>query len=106
MTGTVPKTIEESIKDTWDRFNITLIEFNTDDDHDHVLINYPPKYSLSEIVRALKTNSSRNVRKYCAEEIQDKLYGNHFWSPSYFVASAGGVTLDKLKKYVENQGIS
>ncbi|MGB9826290.1 MAG: transposase, partial [Desulfofundulus sp.] len=31
------------------------------------------------------------------------LWGNHFWSPSYFIASTGQVTLDVLKRYVEEQ---
>lgn len=67
--GLFQKIIKESITDTCNSSNITLIDFNTDDDHAHILINYPPKYSISDIVRAIKTNSSRNVRKYCDEEI-------------------------------------
>ena len=29
--------------------------------------------------------------------------GEHFWSPSYFLATTGNVTIDVLKEYVENQ---
>ncbi len=73
MPETVRGTFKETIQDTCDRFGIELIEFNTDTDHAHVLINYPPKYSISEFVRTLKTNSSRKVRIVCADEIRDKL---------------------------------
>ncbi|EAK1382900.1 IS200/IS605 family transposase, partial [Campylobacter coli] len=33
------------------------------------------------------------------------LWKQYFWSGSYFLATTGGVTLDILKQYVENQGI-
>ena len=103
MPETVHAVIKETIQDTCDRFDIELIEFNTDTDHAHVLIHYPPKYSISEIVRALKTNSSRKVRIVCADEIRDNLCGKQFWSPSYFVSSTGGAPLEKVKDYVESQ---
>ena len=74
MTKPVHDVIEKSLQDTCVRLGIELIEFNTDTDHAHVLISYPLKYSISEIVRALKTNSSRKVRIECADEIRDKLW--------------------------------
>ena len=103
MSCAVHDVIEKAIRDTCGRLGIELLEFNTNTDHAHVLISYPPKYSISEIVRAFKTNSSRKVRIECADEIRDKLWGNHFWSPSYFVSSTGGASLDVVKQYVENQ---
>ena len=35
--------------------------------------------------------------------LKNKLWGDHFWSPSYFLATTGNVTIDILKEYVENQ---
>ena len=103
MSRAVHDVIEQTIRDTCSRLGIELLEFNTDTDHAHVLVNYPPKYSISEIVRTFKTNSSRKVRIECADEIRNKLWGNHFRSPSYFVSSTGGASLDVVKQYVENQ---
>jgi REP element-mobilizing transposase RayT len=37
------------------------------------------------------------------EFLKDKLWGDSFWSPSYFLATTGNVTIDILKNYVENQ---
>jgi putative transposase len=31
------------------------------------------------------------------------LWGNHFWSPSYCVVSCGGVALDVVREYINNQ---
>ena len=52
----------------------------------------------------IKGYSSRILRKYHLDLIQDKLWENHFWSPSYSVFSTGEAPLEKIKKYVENQG--
>lgn len=73
MSCAVRDVIEKAIRDTCGRLGIELLEFNTDTDHAHVLISYPPKYSISEIVRAFKTNSSRKVRIECADEIREQL---------------------------------
>lgn len=36
-------------------------------------------------------------------ELKDKLWGNAFWSPSYYLATTGNVSLDTLMNYVNNQ---
>ena len=46
---------------------------------------------------------ARELRKNNKEFLKDKLWGEHFWSPSYFLATTGNVTIDILKNYVENQ---
>jgi len=53
-------------------------------------------------VNSLKAVSGRLLfREF--PQVKEYLCKNHFWSPSYFLASTGQVTLDVLKKYVENQ---
>uniref|UniRef100_UPI001D170A67 transposase n=1 Tax=Acinetobacter indicus TaxID=756892 RepID=UPI001D170A67 len=39
------------------------------------------------------------------DEVKEKLWGNHFWSPSYCAVSCGGASLDVVKKYIEEQRI-
>ena len=103
MTPSVHETLEKSIQETCMRWDIILEEFNTDSEHAHVLISYPPKVCLSDFIGAIKMKSSKDLRKNNFEEIKDKLWGKHFWSPSYFIASTGGSPLEKVKKYIENQ---
>jgi len=84
-------------------FEAELIEFNGEHDHVHLLINYPPKVSVSNLVNSLKGVSSRLIRKKNYPEIQKKLWGNQLWSPSYFAGSCGGAPLSIIKQYIENQ---
>ncbi|AVQ71649.1 hypothetical protein MTo_00377 [Microcystis aeruginosa NIES-1211] len=72
--------------------------------HVHWIIDYKPDIALSKLIANLKTVSSRLIRKefpyLAAKYFDNKPY---FWTGAYFVASCGGVTIERLKKYVENQ---
>ena len=81
-------------------FEAELTEFNGEDDHVHLLINYPPKVAVSNLVNSLKGVSSRHLRKDFPE-IKNKLWGGSLWSPSYFASSCGGAPLEIIKQYIE-----
>ena len=83
-------------------FEAELTEFNGEDDHVHLLINYPPKVAVSNLVNSLKGVSSRHLRKDFPE-IKNKLWGGSLWSPSYFASSCGGAPLEIIKQYIEQQ---
>jgi putative transposase len=36
-------------------------------------------------------------------EVHKKLWGNHFWSPSYCAVSCGGAALETVKAYIQDQ---
>jgi len=75
-------------------------EFNGEPDHVHVLIEYPPKLSISQMVNALKGVSSRRY----GQAGHPKPYGRDaLWSPSYFASSVGPAPLEVLKRYIQNQ---
>lgn len=80
-----------------------LLEFGGEDDHVHLMISAHPKIAISNIVGKLKGKSSYFLRKEYWSVIKKKLWGNHFWSPSYCVVSVGGASLDVVKEYIENQ---
>ena len=84
-------------------FECEMIEFDGEGDHVHLLINYPPKVSVSKLVNSLKGVSSRLLRKHGYPSIQKSLWGDHLWSPSYFASSCGGAPIEILRKYIEEQ---
>lgn len=61
------------------------------------------RVSRGKLVNNLKTVSSRLIRKEFADEVKAIYTKAVFWSGAYFVASCGGVTVDQLKAYVEQQ---
>jgi putative transposase len=83
-------------------FGAQLVECNGEDDHVHLLVEYPPQISISKLVNSLKGVSSRLIRAE-RPEIRGRYYKGTLWSPSYFAASCGGAPISILKQYVEQQ---
>ena len=84
-------------------FGAQLIEFDGEDDHVHLLVNYPPKAAVSKLVNSLKGVSSHLIRKKKYLSIRNKLWGNALWSPSYFAGSCGGAPIALIRQYIEQQ---
>lgn len=84
-------------------FEAELIEFDGEDDHVHLRINYPPKVAISHLVNSLKGVSSRMIRKKNYPSIRKNLWGNALWSPSYFAGSCGGAPISIIRQYIEQQ---
>jgi putative transposase len=84
-------------------FESELIEFDGEDDHVHLLIDYPPKVAISKLVNSLKGVSSLLIRKKNYPSIKQKLWGGALWSPSYFAGSCGGAPIEIIKQYIEQQ---
>lgn len=81
------------------KFEAELVELDGEKNHVHLLINYPPKVSISKLVNALKGVSSRKLKI----KHEQFYYKGVLWSPSYFAGSCGGASIDVIKKYIENQ---
>ena len=84
-------------------FESELVEFDGEDDHVHLLVNYPPKVAVSALVNSLKGVSSRMIRKKNYPSIKKKLWGGALWSPSYFAGSCGGAPIEIIRQYIEQQ---
>ncbi len=83
-------------------FAADLIEMDGEDDHVHLLVQYPPKLAVSNLVNSLKGVSSRLLRKE-RPDIQKRYWKGVLWSPSYFAASCGGAPISIVRQYIEQQ---
>lgn len=83
--------------------DVQVIEQECGEDHIHLLFRAKPTLDFKSYIQALKGRSARALRAKFPDFLKDKLWGEHFWSPSYFLATTGNVTIDVLKEYVESQ---
>ncbi|MGF1490580.1 MAG: IS200/IS605 family transposase [Prochloraceae cyanobacterium] len=98
------KRLEAIFEETLNKWDCQLVEFNAESDHVHLLVEFKPDVQLSKLIANLKTVSSRLIRKEYPELSLKYFYGKpYFWTGAYFIASCGGVTVEQLKAYVENQ---
>ena len=85
------------------KYSITLLEWNHDEDHVHILFKAHPKTEISKFINAYKSASSRLLKKEFPS-IREKLWKETFWSQSFCLITTGGAPLDIVKKYIESQG--
>ena len=80
-------------------FDIEVME--TDKDHVHLLLDYPPKLSMASIVNRLKSMSTNRIWKQKAVELRKAFWKeNTFWSDGYFCCSTGDAGTDTIKRYI------
>ena len=79
-----------------------LEEFDGEEDHVHLLVNYPPNVSISLLVGRLKGRTSQMLKEIFPDLLPAWGKGT-LWSPSYCAVSCGGASLDVIKKYIQNQ---
>jgi putative transposase len=86
------------------RMNCKLLSAETDGDHMHLLVSMPPDVAPVRLINSLKSNLSKEVHIYYRELIEKYLLGDSpFWSASYFCATTGSVSMETVKKYIEDQ---
>jgi putative transposase len=119
LTDPMLTRLEEIFKALMEKWEGRLVEFNGERDQVQLLLQYTPQTEPSKLINNLKTVSSRYLRKEFVTEVnsgalrtgspsmkaqQDKVYWKDvLWTSGYFIASCGGVTVDQLRKYIEEQ---
>ena len=84
-------------------YKIEVLEWNHDQDHIHVLFKAQPKTELSKFINAYKSASSRVLKKEYSS-MKEQLWKEMFWSRSFCLLSSGGVPIEVIKQYIEEQG--
>ena len=70
-------------------------------DHVHIFTSIPPKYSVGDMVRVLKSVSAKEIFQR-HPEVKKELWGGEFWEDGYFVRTVGDkVTSEMIKNYIK-----
>lgn len=96
--------MKERLKEVRSHYpELDIIEINHDKDHIHIMVSIPPKMSVSEVVRVLKSNTSRDMKKKFSF-LKEVYWGTDgIWSDGYFVSTIG-INEKIIAQYIENQG--
>ncbi len=99
LTGELQKETKRLIADCCERHGLMLLALETDEDHIHVFVSAPPRFSPAQIANLLKGYSSRflrekfpHLKKVCGKE--------HLWTQSYYIGTAGAVSAETIKRYI------
>ena len=104
LTGEHIEYLRTIFKETMEEMGGILEEFDGERNHVHLLIQYPPKWSISIIVNNLKGRSSRLLRRDMPD-VKKRYWGDGsaLWHRSYFAGSVGGAPLEIVKQYIQQQ---
>ena len=95
----VEERFKHMVKYICEEMDIEIIAIECDKDHTHIFLNCLPTLSPSDIMQKIKGVTSRVLR----EEFPELKKMPSLWTRSYFVSTAGNVSSETIKKYVENQ---
>jgi len=101
LSGEVSRYLKEVFQRIAEEFRIDTMEVM--EDHVHIFVEVPPRYSPAQTVQILKSVSAREIFKKFPK-LRKQLWAGELWSDGYFVRSVGDkVTADIIRKYIEYQ---
>jgi putative transposase len=99
LFGNVAHRLQQIIFELCSENNWKLIALEIMPDRVHLFLNLEPVDSPANTIKKIKGRASHHLRK----EFPELLKLPTLWSPSYFVSTAGNVSSEVIKKYIENQ---
>ena len=102
MQGKVKEEVEGCIREQSRQLGCEVVELNVQVDHVHVLVEIPPKISISEYMGRVKGKSALRVFSVCRDLRRKPYWGNHFWAQGYCVDTVG-LDHEMIRKYVRWQ---
>ena len=103
ITDQIEKALFEILTKIAEDNKFKILEFNTDKDHVHLLIDCSPQNYIPDMVKALKGVSARLLMKQYGNELRKQLWGGHLWNPSYFIATVSENTEQQVRDYIKKQ---
>jgi putative transposase len=102
--------LQEPVKSTLDQLLRTIarqkgmevLALDVQPDHLHLFVSFPPAMSIAEAVKLLKGISARQLR-LIYPELRKRTRSDRLWAPSYYAGTAGHVSAETIRKYIEAQ---
>ena len=83
------------------KLNIEILAMECHHDHSHLFLSCPPTLSPADIMKYIKGASSKTLR----QEFERLSLMPSLWTRSYFVSTAGNVSSETIKWYVDTQKV-
>jgi len=101
LVGDVGLRVRELVRQTCEHLEIEILRGVVSIDHVHLLLSAPPNISPSEIMKRIKGRSSTKLfQEY--PMLKKRYWGQHFWARGYFCVTAGELTKEMIKEYLEH----
>jgi putative transposase len=102
LRGLVGKEVYKCVMVFSQQLGCEVVELNVQPDHVHLLVNIPPKLSVSGLMGVLKGRTAIRIFTVFPFLKKKPYWGNHFWAKGYCVDSVG-LNSEMIQKYVRFQ---
>ncbi len=102
LIGPLARRLYDLLKECSEVNDWPIDELNIQKDHVHILIQLPPRISVSEAVKTMKGGTSRIIAQEFPE-LEEFTWGKSLWAVGFFAESVGQVTEGRIKLYIKNQ---
>jgi putative transposase len=102
LVGPVEARLKELLAEIAIQYGFEILAVEVMPDHVHVFVSAAPKFAPAEIVRLFKGITSRRLKKEF-ESLRRQYWGEHatLWTEGYYVGTAGHVSAETIKRYIE-----
>ena len=106
LTEEIRPRVKELFIEISSHFDFEIDRCEIAEEHVHILLSFPPRYSISKVVGILKSISGSKIFKEFPK-VKKQLWGGHFWEQGYFYRTVGEqVTDDVIRNYIEKHSFS
>lgn len=100
LTGEVEAPLKDCFEKVSEKYGFKIIEMEIMPDHVHLLMSVNPEFGINTAVSRIKGASAR----FIGENFPNvKSRVPCIWTSSKFISTVGAVSLDVVKKYIEDQ---
>jgi len=103
LKGDLARRLKIAFTEIADRYEFEIDTMEVNEDHVHLFLSAPPRYSPAQVVQILKSISARMIFKEFPKT-KKQLWGGELWNDGYFVRSVGDkVTSEIIRWYIRYQ---
>jgi putative transposase len=101
LIGDLALRVRDIIREVSVACDVKILKGVVSKDHVHILVSAPPGISPCKLMQLMKGKSSFKIQQEFPQ-IRKRYWGQHVWARGYFCATAGSITDEMIKEYIDH----
>ena len=97
----VKERAEQLLREIAEQYEFEMQELEVAEDHVHLMVSFPPRYAISEVVRLIKSLNGRELFR-SFPSLKQRLWAGQMWEDGYFARTVGDrMTSEAVRRYIQ-----